>query len=903
MDETTPKATPDVSFTYDAAGNRTLMSESDGVDTIRNTRYTFDQARRVGAVEFDTNGDGTYEQTVSYTYNLGGLRTELRLPDNQTLTYTYDARGQLVSLTDWDDQTACYAYDQSGRLVAVERPNGMHSRYTYDAASRLRQLRHTVNNHVLGHFAYEVDARGNRTQAVEMLLGTGTGPQTILSDDSQVDYYQGAWSPSGLFMQTTEPGAKLRLLFFGKQATLTLGTGVDHGICDIYVNNSLWRSIDSYATSTGEDSTIVLNLASEGSHWLEIRNTADKHPHATGRTLRFKQLAISSGPLYDLHTIQYALDDTTPGYDALGRVLGAKYRRGGRTSGMTFREYALMYDVAGNRTLQVASVNGTPTITSCSYDEANRLSQVGTQAIAYDAAGRLTDDGTLTYAWDRASRLLSAGGSSYTYNGTGQRLTQTVGANMTQYLLDTQSGLYKVLTATTGAAVDRFVHGPTGIQAQQDSSNNWEWMLQDGLGSVRSVLDDSLGVLQMSHYAPYGEPWGEQGTTQTLFGFTGEPTDQNNLVQLRARYYNPSLGVFQSRDFLELTNRYAYVGNNPINLTDPTGLIGETPERKCEPSQNGNQYPFCSYGNGSVPMPSDYNGGLYNPFLVSTSGVYGYGKYKVYLCPSQELVELDIYVPNSYERNDHLSPWTKRNLYETAIIRGEVNLENLRTYASRQYYMPAVPRLWVPAYIWSARYPNPSVHFLPRERYITWAQAFNRLTDLAGIDAPDSVEEVEARFPAIGQNGMIFNDKLNKNSTLNAVDAVLAIFELAIKWGTAHAMGNQLKIMEEAFEYHRKSMDSLRVVEIEERPLSNEPPQGLYQSGQSQYRVILRNQQFYTDIAAMPIGDGNEPPIYHYLLELFWTKDGLTPISDRKEGYKPDLVGIDYELAGYAFQP
>ncbi|CAG0941285.1 hypothetical protein ANRL1_00487, partial [Anaerolineae bacterium] len=213
LGESTPKATPDVTFTYDAAGNRTLMSESNGVNTVRNTRYTFDQARRVSAVEFDTNGDSTYDQTVSYTYDQGGLRTELQLPDNKTITYTYDTRGQLVSLTDWDSQASRYAYDQSGRLVAVERPNGMHSRYTYDTGSRLRQLRHTVNNKVLGHFAYEVDARGNRTKAVEMLLGTGTGTQTITSDNSLVDYYQGCWSTSGLFRQTTDPGAKLRLLF------------------------------------------------------------------------------------------------------------------------------------------------------------------------------------------------------------------------------------------------------------------------------------------------------------------------------------------------------------------------------------------------------------------------------------------------------------------------------------------------------------------------------------------------------------------------------------------------------------------------------------------------------------------------------------------------------------------
>lgn len=109
-------------------------------------------------------------------------------------------------------------------------------------------------------------------------------------------------------------------------------------------------------------------------------------------------------------------------------------------------------------------------------------------------------------------------------------------------------------------------------------------MLQDGLGSIRSVVDNGLGVLQMRHYAPYGESWGEQGTDQTPFGFTGEPTDQNDLVHLRARYYSPVLGVFPSLDPLEGSpmqllgiNRYAYVQGNPINWGDPSGMIGEQP--------------------------------------------------------------------------------------------------------------------------------------------------------------------------------------------------------------------------------------------------------------------------------------------------------------------------------------
>jgi len=67
--------------------------------------------------------------------------------------------------------------------------------------------------------------------------------------------------------------------------------------------------------------------------------------------------------------------------------------------------------------------------------------------------------------------------------------------------------------------------------------------------------------------------------SQTVFGFTGEETDSNGLVNLRARYYNPAIGQFFSLDPLEgnmgrplSLDRYVYVQGNAVNHTDPSGL-------------------------------------------------------------------------------------------------------------------------------------------------------------------------------------------------------------------------------------------------------------------------------------------------------------------------------------------
>ncbi|MBP6297826.1 MAG: hypothetical protein KA401_00650 [Anaerolineae bacterium] len=174
-------------------------------------------------------------------------------------------------------------------------------------------------------------------------------------------------------------------------------------------------------------------------------------------------------------------------------------------------------------------------------------------------------------------RLLSMGGHSYAYDGDGSRVAQTVGALTLRYTLDVQPGLTTVLAETTGAIITRYIHGPTGIHAQQNADGGWRWLLQDGLQSVRAVAN-STDIIAAQQYSPYGVPFAP--LPETDFGFTGEMTDDNDLVYLRARYLIPGIGVFASRDWWEgcdskspTWNGYSWVEGNTINRTDPSGAI------------------------------------------------------------------------------------------------------------------------------------------------------------------------------------------------------------------------------------------------------------------------------------------------------------------------------------------
>jgi len=70
-----------------------------------------------------------------------------------------------------------------------------------------------------------------------------------------------------------------------------------------------------------------------------------------------------------------------------------------------------------------------------------------------------------------------------------------------------------------------------------------------------------------------------------IYAYTGREWDPEiGLYYYRARYYDPKAGRFISEDpirFLAGPNFYAYVRNNPLRWTDPTGLQGTNPASVC----------------------------------------------------------------------------------------------------------------------------------------------------------------------------------------------------------------------------------------------------------------------------------------------------------------------------------
>ena len=103
---------------------------------------------------------------------------------------------------------------------------------------------------------------------------------------------------------------------------------------------------------------------------------------------------------------------------------------------------------------------------------------------------------------------------------------------------------------------------------------------RDQLASVRGLTGADGLRAERATYRPFGarREFAFTIAANETKGFIGERYDADAGLQfLNARYYDPKLGLFIQPDWWEVTqagvgtNRFAYAGNDPVNLSDPGG--------------------------------------------------------------------------------------------------------------------------------------------------------------------------------------------------------------------------------------------------------------------------------------------------------------------------------------------
>ncbi len=150
--------TYDISYGYDAAGNRSLMVYPDGYLI----RYKYDNLNRLARI---TEEDGT--TIVAYQYDAVGKRINRSLGNGTYTHYQYNNMDRITSLTNYSPESTVqsyfnYAYNLAGIRTSMTTLEGTHA-YNYDDIYQLTDVQYPGG----GITNFTFDEVGNRISVVD----------------------------------------------------------------------------------------------------------------------------------------------------------------------------------------------------------------------------------------------------------------------------------------------------------------------------------------------------------------------------------------------------------------------------------------------------------------------------------------------------------------------------------------------------------------------------------------------------------------------------------------------------------------------------------------------------------------------------------------------------------------
>ncbi|MCS6846957.1 MAG: RHS repeat-associated core domain-containing protein [Anaerolineae bacterium] len=599
----------------DALG-RTKVWVSDGLGLDLSSA----QGRLVRVEEYTGNFDaGThalYAQT-HYAYGWLGQLTQVTDALGHVTTINYDALGRKTGMSDPNMGSWSYAYDANGNLISQTDARGINLTFTYDALNRLTKK--AVNGVDIAAYAYDATwwtsgahPVGRRTIAQVLNGATGTNTWTRWEYDARGRVKKETRSVDGVsgtfdFQFAYDSADRVTSMTYPNGEVVTVG--YDDAMrprslsgASVYVSNATYNALGLLTRMDHGNGTRTQRYH-YGSN-LEYPNAGNT---SYGR-LRRLCVATSSGNCDDESSAAGALLKLVYAYDAVGNIRFS----GDRTTG---ERLAYSYDDLDRLTGVTPQVGWPGYTESYSYDAIGRMtshSALGTfnywhpskpQAVThlnsapiagYDANGNMVsrwDNGVwFTQEWNADNKVSRVYGNGqdiyYAYDADSTLVRKTQGGITTIYVgphaeWNSSTGwtnYYYFPSTALGAGAGQRGLPSEGRVAMRNSGGVY-WLHGDHLGSASLVTNASGGVVAQSRYTPYGSARQVSGTWPTDRRFTGQRLEGSvGLYDYNARMYSPLLARFLSPDSLvprpddpQSFNRYAYVLNNPLRYTDPSG--------------------------------------------------------------------------------------------------------------------------------------------------------------------------------------------------------------------------------------------------------------------------------------------------------------------------------------------
>jgi len=555
-------------YTYDALGNLVGV-----VQGAQNRSYRYDGVSRL--TQESTPESGTV--TLSYVTGSGVLCSgnpsnpcTRRAPaPNQagiatvTTTYTYDTAGRLTQKTHSDATgTVAYTYKTGtpgkGLLATMTDLSGS-ATYTYDTMKRVTQVAKKI-----GTTTYTTKLSYNT--ASQLTKVTYPSGRVVAYNYDNVGHLCQVAAATDVNCNAAGPYLSLPSLQYdaaGRPLTATYANGV--------------VATTTYSPQTFALTSLQFTRGTTTLFGLDYYYQREPTHCTTGAGGNNGQ-------------IQCVIDTVQPGrsasytYDAMGRVLTTN------TAGSSqFPAWGLAetYDRYGNRSSQTVKVGS-------GYGSSFNINPANNQitGFSYDAAGNVTSEPspsvTFTYDGEECNTGYTGNGSgaNYTCDGNHLRVQKVVtGTSAVTTVFVRLGGGQVIAEYDNGAAVAsptrEYIYGnnllATVTGGTGGAGGTIIYQQRDHL-SARLFTDVNGNNVGEEGTYPFGEPWYNNSATKDWVFTTYErDTETGNDYALTREYANTQ-GRFLSPDRLQghvgdpqSWNRYSYVENDPINLTDPSG--------------------------------------------------------------------------------------------------------------------------------------------------------------------------------------------------------------------------------------------------------------------------------------------------------------------------------------------
>lgn len=553
-------------FTYGGKTYAVLVTGKKKSDTIRETKYVYDTKNRLISY---TDPEG---RTETYTYDCNSNLTKTVDKNGNTLKNTYDNKNRLTERTAKEKKTGketvhTYRYNAYGDVAVQDDTRFVYGDVSGQVTKETTKL--TKNKDVVKNYTY--DSNGNKST-----FSVKAGEDTKLSLSYEYD------GSSRLISVKDSEGNRAVSYAYDTEGSLSERQAAN-GLKTTY-GYDYQNRLTSMTNETGKGvvSKYSSTYLKNGQKAEEVSTVMDKNGKSTKKTAAYT---------YDM--LGRITRETKTGREDISYTYDANNNRKQMTIGnkTTAYQYNKNDELLRTDTLHTDTEKNDVVIYK-NDKNGNQLATVNRSEIPAEAKdtsyidvdvtlgdNQLNDNVVNHYnALNQLTETLTKNYKvSFTYDAEGLRTGKTVNGEKTIYVWD---GEQVVMELSKGGAVQkRYIRGNDLVYADKGENTEKTYYVTDMHGNVVQLLDESGNVTKTYEYDSFGNEVKPEKKDENPYRYCGEYYDkETEEVYLRARYYEPGVGRFITRDTytgesdepLSL-HLYTYCANDGVNAWDPSG--------------------------------------------------------------------------------------------------------------------------------------------------------------------------------------------------------------------------------------------------------------------------------------------------------------------------------------------